>query len=860
MTLEIAKITNKKLRELAHQCNTKDADYKTLNDEEFGIFYTKANALKGVSLNAKEQAFNLNTTNPIGDSVEIKTEETPTTQETAKVEEEKPKVKRSNAENVELLRREDVIEAKIAELVDANVTMEGIVEYLEKYYSNYAEIIADVKIIKDAIDNLEINGKEDIKKIRKNLGKENLEYKNGERLFHYDIIGLLIKAKKNEQVAKEAEKYQEYFEEWVKNNPTLNAGLHKDAILEYADKRLNEDLKNKIIKNESYYKDEARDLFVKELNALVAETVQDFTVESKGQTAKEIKTELHKKGAVTATVGQDGQTYKESPADSISATYRKAVRENKDDRELVARYNKFYGRMSELKNVTIETLKKEFKNKTILQELNRNYIKPGTTEYDFTEFAKIIEERQGTDFQVSQSKNIGESELELIKQQFALKLSIPTTDLSDEETIDLIEFCGGTYEENDKSGKTALSNAADRIIPGAITGLSTGKIINIEQTNYDVYSEDFANKLTNLYKSQGKTPPTFNKLEDGRYASVDNIQKVTLETFGINTLISVGVEFALEFLRTIIIGDPKCFEIAFVSIDGVDFKEYKTLDELEQYWKNENIPEQNRNTLMNIAKFCVDEEGNYSPEKFHNLINHIAGLRSNLNPEEIRGFQLKNEAVKEILKLEEPVKTTITRKPLIDTSNNAIITRTEIPQYIEESEETPNYYTHKVIAGQRWDTIVNDFYPGLLEKYNGRMYDYWKNGDRRHKGAIGALKDALAGADTEMLKALRNGGNIPPTLHLPLEIDGVKLVVPDKITKGDVSGNGSTKLKEAGTKTTTVNVKTVETSGRAWYLATDLANNGTGSGATQEQAIANLAKMTGKTYLEDDIISYTTDK
>ena len=129
------------------------------------------------------------------------------------------------------------------------------------------------------------------------------------------------------------------------------------------------------------------------------------------------------------------------------------------------------------------------------------------------------------------------------------------------------------------------------------------------------------------------------------------------------------------------------------------------------------------------------------------------------------------------------------------------------------------------------------------------MYDVWKNGKRIKKGAIGALKDALGAADPEVLKQLRNGGDIPRLLHLPLEIDGVKIKADAKVETTTIINGGKTTLKEAGQKTRKPVVTYIP--GADIYIAYDEATPAQKyTGASEEEAINNLKDATKKDYEE----------
>jgi len=276
-------------------------------------------------------------------------------------------------------------------------------------------------------------------------------------------------------------------------------------------------------------------------------------------------------------------------------------------------------------------------------------------------------------------------------------------------------------------------------------------------------------------------------------------------------------------------------------------------------------------TSLAVAYGFVNPDGTLKQDEFKDFIIHRVGGNTIVNKQELKDMLMASYGNRELTRgakaiLEEkptpiqtaPVETTPVVQetpvdpvdPVDETPEKDVAVVSKETPLEEHKTEEADYVTYNVEAGDSWKTIVEEYYPGLVQKYNGRIYDYWKNGKRITKGAVGALKDALGTANPEMLKQLRDDGDIPGILYLPKEIEGVKINPnPGKVEKVDITEGGKTELKEAGEKKT----KTVVTylPGQDVYIAFDEANpTHKEVGNSEKEVIARLEKTSGKDFEE----------
>lgn len=128
-----------------------------------------------------------------------------------------------------------------------------------------------------------------------------------------------------------------------------------------------------------------------------------------------------------------------------------------------------------------------------------------------------------------------------------------------------------------------------------------------------------------------------------------------------------------------------------------------------------------------------------------------------------------------------------------------------------EVTEVDDYHTINT-GGYTWKTIVENYYPGLVEKHNGKLYG--------SDGAIRALKDELSKCENI---DLINASDIPAKLHLPLNIDGVGLNKNTNPERNKITATGGhTDIKEAGCKNTHTEYKVEDKQNNQSYMDKNL--------------------------------------
>lgn len=115
----------------------------------------------------------------------------------------------------------------------------------------------------------------------------------------------------------------------------------------------------------------------------------------------------------------------------------------------------------------------------------------------------------------------------------------------------------------------------------------------------------------------------------------------------------------------------------------------------------------------------------------------------------------------------------------------------ELPEAVMTKEEVNDYHPIET-GGKTWAGIVQTYYPDLVKQCNSQLYG--------SDGAIRKLKVALQDSSGgDLIKAT----DIPKTLNLPLEIDGVKINKDAEAPKENINRKGGhTDIKEAGAKNT----------------------------------------------------------
>lgn len=161
------------------------------------------------------------------------------------------------------------------------------------------------------------------------------------------------------------------------------------------------------------------------------------------------------------------------------------------------------------------------------------------------------------------------------------------------------------------------------------------------------------------------------------------------------------------------------------------------------------------------------------------------------------------------------------QKPVVEEKKEQPKVQKPVAEVTENTEK--DYHTIKT-GGMSWAGIVQAYYPELVEKCDGQLYG--------KDGAIRKLKEALSkceGID------LINASDIPRTLNLPLELEGVKINQNASVQKTKITQKGGhTDIEEAGCKNT-----------KKSYTVVDKKNKQSFTWHDKDAAVDSLKARTG---------------
>lgn len=481
--------------------------------------------------------------------------------------------------------------------------------------------------------------------------------------------------------------------------------------------------------------------------------------------------------------------------------------------------------------------------------------------YDLTNLSRIAGQQAGADNTFNKHKHDVNSEYGYLERALNGAIIGQGLDLSDKEIQDLVKAMG--YPE-----KGAIYNflkglagaAAGALAHGATAGVATWS--NPYQTYLDCppEMEDIKIQL-DLKKILG---------ENAYQEWIENGYNISAETSGyVEILIKdlLANEKAFTVILPKLIKETAIKSALLGAVLGLlaGFQEYEEKPAVPLKVEQTNLKDYSETlkasketakyapllTSLALVKGFVSEDGTLDNVGFQNYLHRIFAGNDILNKDEFAALEkMYLESTEHRLVKTKPVKETkeIEEKEEKEEKDVALVEKENKP--VEEITYVDDFVVYTREAGDGWAGIIEEYYPDLLKKYNGRMYDYWKDGKRVAKGAVGALKDALGAADPAVLKQLRNGGDIPERLNLPKTIEGTSINPNAKqVKKTTIVKGGSTTLKEAGEK----KQKSVVTysPGLDLYIACDEAEPGKKyTGATEDEAIKELEKATGKDFEE----------
>lgn len=787
MGIDISKIENQQLKALAYQL---DDGNNVLEGNEITIFKEKAPSAEGYTAEAFNQVMGLNiTTNPIK------------SQEPTKAEKKEKKA------------YENQVKDEVKEMVKT-LSPDELMPALRNKFSNpvYAEVIADVEKLLNAVNATNYNSKEDVEKIKDKV-KKNTEFKDMTG-FQKNVLDSLVKQAKDEQIVKETDELYEMYDSIKKEAPEAD----KNNV-----EKLLKQVKNQIKDKKSYYKKEA----FKELKNIIAKEVRKDQTgrlsETEGTSSKKVQNELL-----------------EGVAKDDKFTRKVVKKQMKTEREIAGRHNKFEDRKEDLTHITEKDLKKKLGDDLFLK-LNASFLadkkNPNGT-FNVSALSDAVLYRVGYDYELNRSKDTEMSELRNLSVELK---ELTGQDLSEKEVKKIVDLVGVKKEgRRHNIGKALL----DGIIPGiaGATGalLASGKLDVTQKVSLKVNDEATAQEMYSQLAAAGASPQ-MSQNASGLF-TINILQKVLRDDRVLNTIAGFGIGYLQGAAMSLLIGEDIAFEKSCISISDFDIKEgrYTDINKFEEYIRA-RYPEKKADTVMLVAKTFVDKKGRFDLLGFQSKLNEIAGVGSNANCKEMTGARIYQ-------KDEEPV---IPHNNDNNDNNdeevcNAKVKNESTPE--RDSDPVDTTCTLNNPARYYWDEIADAYYPGLRSEHPND----WSR----------ILKKALAynnegNFDQNLYEQLLAGKSVE-TLDLPDEIEGYKRKSCEnghkqleafraqrngKARKGDVGGRKGS-IDRAGRRSS----RTTKIPGTNQWRATDCCTGEYAIGSTREEAVANLKAKTGKNY------------
>lgn len=778
MGIEISKIENQQLKALAYQL---DDGNNILEGNEISIFKEKAPSTEGYDAASFNQVMGLNiTTNPIK------------SQEPTIIDKKERKT------------YENQIKDQVKEMVKT-LSPDELMPALRNKFSNpvYAEVIADVEKLLNAVNATNYNSKEDVEKIKDKV-KKNPEFKDMTG-FQKDILNSLVNQAKDEQIVKETEELYNMYTQ-IKENAQAADKNNVEKLL----KQVKEQIKGK----KSYYEKEA----FKELRNVVGKEVRDEQTgrlsDTEGTSSKKVQKELF-----------------EGVAKDDKFTKNIIKKKMKTEREIAGRHNKFEDRKEDLTKISEKDLRKKLGDDLFLK-LNASFLadkrNPGET-FNVSALSDAVLYRVGYDYELNRSKDTEMSELRNLSVELK---ELTGQDLSEKEVKKIVDLVGVKKEGRRRNIGKALLDGIIPGIAGAVGGLmASGKLDVTQKVTLKLNDKATAQEMYDQLAAAGAKP----EMIEGASGvfTINILQKVLRDNTVLNVIAGFGVGYLQGVAMSLLIGEDIAFEKSCISISDFNVKDgrYTDINEFEKYIRA-RYPEKKADTVMLVAKTFVDNEGRFDLLGFQSKLNEIAGIGSNINCKEMAGARIYQKG-------EEPV---IPDPKLCD----AKVKDESTPETDGETVDTT--CTLETPARYYWDEIADAYYPGLREAHPN---DWSK-----------ILKKALAydnegNFDQKLYKDLLAGKPVK-TLDLPDEIEGYKRQSCEdghtqleafraqrngRARRGDVGGRRSS-IDRAGRRSS----RTTKIPGTNQWRATDGCTDEYAIGSTRDEAIANLKTKTGKNY------------
>lgn len=468
---------------------------------------------------------------------------------------------------------------------------------------------------------------------------------------------------------------------------------------------------------------------------------------------------------------------------------------------------------------------------TLDQELSEQN---GQEVYDLSVLSSILREQAGANYEIDRQYK----DLEAISEKYRTegKMAVETglkETLTEKETEDLLKLCGYPIEKID-AGKVLLGTLLGFVAGGAAAANAVVSTPIIDgDTFYDFTLNVDIKGSFELGEFSGLSDDVTKNIVKTNTGIKINIKDVIEGADSLAILMAIIGPITLKTaLATAALGGLTSYfnqggeiPVTVTNFEETDINKY--IERLE----HENKPY--AEVLSKLALSFVDENGNWDKAAYLDFLNTgMAGSGSVLNKKELLGGAQENL---DKLKNQKDVSSSIDgdcSTCVADVTSES--TEIEVP--------VDNTKIHNRKGGDTWKGLVEAYYPGLVEACGGQMYG--------SHGAIRALKEALSydqdgTFNQETYKKLLEGGDLPKVIKLPAQINGVERS-DGEVKAVNVTGKGKALIDIVGRD----DIKLDKIPGADVYKAVDTCDENVepAYGATPEEAVENLEKITNKKY------------
>lgn len=782
MGYDISKIKNGNLKAVAEAANIIDGNKQELNDKEFEIFKTASIGARLIS----EEDFNKEI---LGLDITVTPKATDPIKPERKVETSaQPSLE--DASRKDLRNRRNRVEDSIRICAENGGKIDGLMEALRDTFRSgeYAAILNDVEEVLTLVQETNYSSKKDVNKIKKNVLKS-FEPKNQ---FQRDILDLAVTMVKNEQIDFQYNALVKMYENLKSQNPNANYTELVDKVTDTM-YEINP-IGGRVPKKEFY---------AEEVTAKFLEYVQN-----------DVKTYVDYSLANSDSTKRHG-VRKDAKADIVKGDIvrKEVLKDSKDEVAIIARRNKAEKRAEELKSISAAELK-DVLGYQLYMDLEQSYLmdcKNSDGTYDVSELSEAIIYRIGSDYLLNQSDNTEEAEKHNTIVELREKTGLRNLDWNDTKKI--LKLCKIERERNDRGIATIAEAAGLSGLSHALTAYMATTVVDVHQkVVINIDSKEVAQSIAKDLEKNGVKHEMIADNKGGFKLRV--LQDVFYDPTVMNLLKGLGTGVLQGAILGIIFGQGKDFEKAAISIEDFDFSNprYTDLEQYKEYVRN-RYPEAKANAIIALALTMKDENGKFDPAQFDSALKNIAGVGSNLNPQEWNGHRLNdlrgrdasylNDSERRLL-VEVTTPTINTEKPELKAQQLAefqkVVTKEQTPDYIRKYKDT-------------WSFIVRTYYPEAVAKLG-------------EKAVVRELK--------KLWNVPATDNELPKQEVLPTEILGYQKGTPDEET---INANRA-KYAWGGTgyDSRVQNYK----SGEYGAEATNLSTRAHGKGDTIDEAVEQV--------------------